>query len=135
MVDYVKAEMLVRIADVPEMNPVQDKTPFFWTKASRADGYAREGDLVILEPTVAFIPEFDAFQDGTWIDLAFRNEGANVAIVILSDGVVPSYRQRLEPLQTIKVKHFKGAAAAPVLESLLGTKIRMFAWGVPFDGR
>lgn len=134
MTDFAQVDMLVRIANVPEMDPVQDKL-LAYTKAKRTDGYAREDDRLILEPTIAFVPEFDAFQDETWIDVAFRNEGTNVAIVILSDGVVPSYRQRLEANQSILIRHFKGAAAAPVISSILGTTIRMFAWGIPFDGR
>lgn len=134
MADFAQVDMFIRLAAVPEMDPVQDKV-LFKTVARRTDGYAREDDRIILDAGIPFIPEFDAFQDETWIDLGVTNEGAAVAIVILSDGVVPAYRQRLEPAQSILIRHFKGAASAPVFTSVLGTKLRMWSWGEPFDGR
>lgn len=135
MTDYAQADMFIRLAAVPEMDPVQDKV-MFYLQANRAAGYAREDDRIILAPLVAFVPEFDAFQDGTWIDIAIRNEGsANEADVTLSDGIVPAYTLEIEPGQTLLLRHYKGAAAAPVFVSTLGTTLRMFAWGEPYDGR
>jgi len=130
MTDYATADLLVRIANVPEIDPVFDKI-LAYLRANRPAGYAREDDLIILEPTITFVPEFDAFAAGSWVDVAFRNEGANPAIVTLSDATVPSYRQLLEPLQTILVRTNKAAWRANSIVSTLGTRVRMFAWGEP----
>jgi hypothetical protein len=138
MTDYVHADTLVRISLVPELDPVQDKI-MLQLRAKRTDGYAREDDLIILEPTVVFVPEFDAFALSgparpapAWVDVAFRNEGSNVAIVTMSDGIVASFRQRLEAGQTIVLRHNRAIVSAPSLVSTLGTRIRMFAWGEPW---
>ena len=131
MTDHAQVDMLIRLSDTPELiDPCQDKV-MFRTQEKRTAGYARENDRIILGPLVAFVPEFDGFADNSWIEIAIRNEGANKALVALSDGVVPSYRQEIEAGQTLYLGHYKCAAAAPVFASTLGTSLLMSTWGEP----
>jgi hypothetical protein len=130
MTDYAQVDMLIRLSDVPEIDPVQDKV-LLYSASNRAAGYAREDDHMILAANDPWPIDFDAFANDTWIDVAFRNEGPNRVDVTLHDGTV-DFDQRLESGRTILLRHYKGAQAAPQLLSILGSKVRMFAWGEPF---
>lgn len=130
MADFAQVDMFIRLAAVPEMDPVQDKV-LFKTVAKRADGYAREDDRVIIEAAGNFVPEFDAFAADSWIDMLIMNEAGNVAYVVVSDAIAPAVRQRLEVGQTLLIRHYHAAASAPVFVSLLGCTLRYFAWGAP----
>jgi hypothetical protein len=129
MTDYAQVDMLIRLSEVPEIDPVQDKV-LLYSASNRTAGYAREDDHIILTAMDVWFIDFDAFLLASWIDVAFRNEGPNSVVVTLFDGANP-FDQLLESGRSILLRHFKDAQAAPVLTSTLGTKVRMFAWGEP----
>lgn len=129
MTDRAQADLVVRVADNPEIDPVLDKV---WgvTHAARTTGYAREDDRMILEPLQTFLVYFDAFAWGEWIDLAVINEGANDGSITLFDGVV-DFTTPIPVDACLLTRCLKGGKNIPNIYSTDGTTIRIFAWGIP----
>jgi hypothetical protein len=132
--DYADVQMSARLADNPEMVVDQDKV-WLTSYQTELDGYAREDDRWILEPGDTALLDFDAFQDFEWIEVGVQNEGANPVDVTLVDWWGVRFTIPVPARSCMLLRCFKmwKEPDGPSLHSDLGTKVRVFAWGIPYS--
>lgn len=135
--DYADVQLLLRIADNPEIDPVLDDV-LMTSAQSEADGYAREPDHWIVAAGDTVDIDFDAFADCNWLDLAVQNEGANQADLTLTDDLGVEFTLPIPANDCLLVRAYKvipkpGDAPA-YLYSALGTRVHIFAWGENWKG-
>jgi hypothetical protein len=132
-VDRADINLLVRIADNPEFDSDQDKV-LLTALQTRTNGYAREDDRWIIFPGQTCILDFDAFEFWEWVELAAKNEGANLATITLVDAWGVQFTIPLPVGACILsrcLKVWKGGGDEPYLYSADGSIVRVFCWGVP----
>lgn len=129
--DYVFVQMLARLADNPEIDPHQDKV-LLTSYQDESDGYAREDNRWIIAPGDTVDLDFDAFKDCDWLDLAVQNEGQNEAVITLTDDLGVAFSLPVPVSACLLLRCYKNLPKpqiGPSLASLLGTSVRIFAWG------
>jgi hypothetical protein len=135
--DYADVQLIARLADNPEL-VVDDDKVWLTSYQTETDGYAREDDRWIIAPGDTAWLDFDAFKDSDWIDLAVKNEGASSVNVALLDDNAVRFTTLLEAGRAILLRCYKWWAKpgdGPFLYSAGGTSVRVFAWGLPFEGQ
>lgn len=131
MVDYAQVDMFVRIADNPEIDPVQDKVAWCMS-ASRSAGYARDDVRPIIAAGDHIHLDFDMFQLDQWIEVAVINDGPAAGSITLSDAAL-DYTIPVPIDACLLLRHFNNAnPGAPLVSSTVGTKMRLFKFGPPW---
>jgi len=134
--DYVDAQLIIRLSDQPEFEVCQDKV-WMISSQSETDGYAREDDRWILAAGQTVVIDFDAFKDCDWLDLVAQNEGANPADITLIDDAGVRFTLPIPVNACLLVRCYKEwvkPGDEPTLYSALGTRVRVFAWGEHWEG-
>lgn len=136
MTDYAYVQIIARIADNPELEPLHDKV-MMTSSQSESDGFAREDNHWIIKPGDTVDLDFDAFKDSDWIDVAFQNEGDNDAEITLTDDMGVEFTLPLLVGASLLLRCYKvipKPGGAPSMTSAGGTRVHVFAWGEHWEG-
>lgn len=136
MTDYAYAQIIARLADNPEFDPLHDKVLMTFS-GSETDGYAREDNRFILAAAQTIDLDLDAFKDEDWVNIAVQNEGPNEATLSIVDDVGAISAIPFEAGACLLVRCYKQVpkpGGAPALSTTLGAKVRVFAWGENWAG-